>query len=241
MKNLKNSIILIWRRRPSRLFFLLTLTTLFNFGLLAFRLDFIQFDFTKIENIHDLARHRGIPTFMFLVWNLFLAWIPFWLSLLLEKVSFSKILTGICLLFWLLFLPNAPYIVTDLLHLKFRPPVPFWFDLMLIFSFAWTGLLLGFASLLKVQQFLSKSFPKFIVTGFTTTAIFLCGFGVYIGRFQRWNSWDIFANPFALMMDMMEVLWNPLAYVNTLGIAVVLSILLGLGFLTLKTLSQSKI
>lgn len=219
-----------------RLFWILSLTTLFDFALLAYRLYYIEYDFSEIQSLGDLAKFRSIPTFLFLVWNLFLAWIPYWFSMLLEKTKKFKLLTILILFGWLLFFPNAPYLVTDLLHLKSRSPVPMWYDVFLFFCFAWTGLMLGFSSLLEVKKFLDKRFAGWLTNSFVICSTLLCGFGVFIGRFQRWNSWDLFTNPFQLFSDLFLILGNPFDYMRTFGLAVVASILILLGFWTLTIL-----
>jgi len=234
-------------KRPSKsakvstkntLFWLLSLTTLFNCALLLYRLNFISYDYSQLASIGDIARYRGFPTFIFLIWNLFLAWIPYWIALSLKYIKKSKALMGITLISWLLFFPNAPYIITDLLHLKSRPPIPMWFDVLLFFSFAWTGLILGFASLMEVERFLKKRLSAVPIFLLISSALCLCSFGVFVGRFQRWNSWDVFTNPFHLLFDMAEVLMNPTAYWGTFGLAIVLSGMLILGYWTLKNLGR---
>ena len=111
---------------------------------------------------------------------------------------------------------------------------------MMILSFAWTGLMLGFLSLFEVQLFLKKFIGKRASGLMSIAAIFLCGFGIYIGRFQRWNSWDVIANPLALVSDVMNTLIHPLAYMRTLGLAVVISVFLLLGYFTITTLLKSE-
>lgn len=116
---------------------------------------------------------------MFLVWNLFLAWVPF---------AFSKILCANNLLHkwvlyavvfvWLIFFPNAPYIITDFFHLQHRPPVPLWYDLVILFWASWNGLLLGFISLYNVERFLLTQFNRKIVNGTVWASMILCAFGV---------------------------------------------------------------
>jgi uncharacterized membrane protein len=222
-----------------RLFQLLCLTTLLDFSLIAYRLYFVGFDLSQINSLQDLAHTRS-ATFLFLGWNLFLAWIPYLLSILLEKSSTPKLqavfLPQLLLFAWLVFLPNAPYIVTDLLHVRYRPPVPYWYDTLMIFSFAWTGLMLGFLSLLEVQRFLEKHLDKKTAQVLVWVAIGLCAFGIYLGRYQRWNTWDLLMNPYHLFWDTAAVLFHPFSYLGTLGLAVVMAGLLGVGYLTLKTL-----
>lgn len=114
------------------------------------------------------------------------------------------------LFLWLLFLPNAPYILTDLLHLRWRHPVPHWFDLMILILFAWTGWQLGMASLIKIYRSLSSILSKRQSLIVVCTAIFLCGPGVYLGRVLRYNSWDLVHQPLAICADMIDAIVFPL-------------------------------
>ncbi len=224
-------------KKQMQLFFLLAVSTLFSFALFAYRLEYLHFDYNKINGIRDLAFYRGSQTFFFLNWNLFLAWIPYLIALSLPalyKKFNSKILIVGALLCWLLFFPNAPYILTDLLHLKKRTGIPLWYDMMLFLSFAWTGLMLGYLSLLEVQLFLQKFFSTLFVNLLSISALILCGFGIYLGRFQRWNSWDIIAQPVSLFSDILNILTQP----HTFGLAIVISVFLLLGYFTLTTLAQ---
>lgn len=220
-----------------RIFLLLTASTLFSFSLFTYRLEYVDFDYSKIQNVQDICFYRGSSTFFFLNWNLFLAWIPYLIALslpfLFRKFN-SKIIIAGALLCWLLFFPNAPYIVTDFLHLRKRAGIPLWYDMMLFMSFAWTGLILGYISLLEVQIFLRNFFSKTMVNVASIIALLLGGFGIYLGRFQRWNSWDIVTQPLSLFADILNILAQP----HTLGLAIVLSAFLLLGYFTLNTLAQ---
>ncbi len=217
-----------------RLFIILCLSTLFNFALLGVRMYHLEFNYSEISSVDDIKALRGTTGFLFLVWNLFLAWIPYWIALSLEpayRQYGSKIIAG-CLLFtWLLFFPNAPYILTDLLHLRSRAPIPKWYDLMLIASFAWTGLMLGLLSLHEIHLFLKKQIGKRWAWTLAVVSIFLCGFGIYVGRFLRWNSWDIVTNPLQLITQLWEVITEPGMYGNTMGVSIVLAIFLLLAYL----------
>ena len=240
MKMIKN---FFQDEQQMKLFFILSVSTLFCFVLVAFRLKQIGVAFEKIHTLEDLKKYKWNVSFLFLIWNLFLAWIPYWIALAIPKIyDFfkSKIIIAFVLLCWLLFFPNAPYILTDLSHIKTRTPIPLWYDVMMILSFAWTGLMLGFLSLFEVQLFLQKFIGKNMASLMSVIAIFLCGIGIYIGRFQRWNSWDIVANPFALISDVINTLIHPLAYMRTLGLAVVISVFLLLGYSTIITLLKSE-
>jgi len=226
--------------RQFRQFMVLSLFTLFNFSLIAVRLHYLNFDFTTIQSSEDLILLRGTATFLFLLWNLFLAWIPYWISLAVAPFyERTKSLTfiGSILFVWLLFLPNAPYILTDLLHLRDRAPIPYWYDLMLLISFAWTGLLLGLTSLYEVHLFLTKQFSKTIGWVGIFTAITLSGLGVYIGRFLRWNSWDILTQPIQLFTDLIEILLHPYSFYGS-GSIIVFAAFFFLSYLTFFNFSK---
>ena len=156
----------------------------------------------------------GEPVYLFLAWNLFLAWIPYAVSqkLILATNGWQILfLTGI----WLLFLPNAPYIITDFLHLKQRPPIPYWYDILLLFSAALNGLLLGLLSLLTAEKFLAGRFGNRISGLIILCSFFLCAFGIYLGRFLRWNSWDIIMNPGEIATDILIRVFNPFDHIGT--------------------------
>src|SRR5687767_1528841 len=92
-------------------------------------------------------RYRS-PGLGWMDWNLFLAWIPalgafaaYNLSRLRTWLRWLPVM-GFSFL-WLLFLPNAPYLITDIIHLQRYPSVPLWYDLILLVAAAWTGSFLG--------------------------------------------------------------------------------------------------
>jgi len=236
MKKIKS---LFRSEKQFHLFGLLVLSTIFCFALLTVRLSFVDFDFSKIQSVRDIAYYRGSQTFLFLNWNLFLAWIPYLIAISLPffyKNNFPKIIIAGLIVSWLLFFPNAPYILTDLLHLRKRSGIPLWYDMMLFSSFAWTGLILGYLSLLEVQSFLGQFFSKKIIHVLSVSSLLLCGFGIYLGRFQRWNSWDIVTNPTSLFVDIFNLITQP----HVIGLTMVISIFLMLGYFTLNTLSQTE-
>jgi uncharacterized membrane protein len=230
--------------RQYQIFGILLLSTLFDCLLLVYRLKLIDYDWSEVHSLHDLINQRGTnATFIFLIWNLFLAWIPYWISMRLYRMenqtsTISKISIGGILFLWLLFFPNAPYIITDLMHLyKQRGEVPFWLDVMLILSFAWTGLMLGFASMFEVERFLQKRYTVWQSRILMVASIWLAGFGVYMGRFQRLNSWDVFTHPLKVVRWELHVLWNPIEYLDTLGVAIALSGFMMIGYFTLLVLN----
>jgi len=146
----------------------------------------------------------------FLVWNLFLAIIPFALTTgLVNREKTNKLSLFFFFGIWLLFLPNAPYIVTDLLHLTRTDQQYLWLDILVIMSFAFNGLILFFLSLLDMEQLLKpivkpKSLFVLMISIFGLTA-----FGIYLGRFLRYNSWEIINNPLALFSDIFEIIVQP--------------------------------
>jgi uncharacterized membrane protein len=163
--------------------------------------------------------YTGSFLFMFIPWNLFLAWLPFFFSNLLRKEQnkFGR-LVWFCL--WLLFLPNAPYLVTDLVHLEQRLPVPFYFDLVLLFSAAWNGLLLGLLSIKNIEEHLYQYFSRIKVKIILFSIFFLSGFGIYLGRYDRYNSWHILTQPFDLLHDITLYILQPLQHIHTWAVTV---------------------
>ncbi|HHM20784.1 MAG TPA: DUF1361 domain-containing protein, partial [Bacteroidetes bacterium] len=186
-------------KKQYHIFLILCLTTLFDVVLVGYRNYHIGFNYSQIASVRDIASTRSI-TYMFLIWNLFLAWIPYLISLILDRLP-RRWMAVPLLLVWVVFFPNAPYILTDLMHVGHHPPVPVWYDTVLLFSFAWTGLLLGFLSLMDVQRFLEKNISKRVAGVVVWGVVGLSAFGVYLGRFQRWNSWDVVTQPYQLFMD----------------------------------------
>ena len=175
--------------------------------------------------------YSDTPTFLFLNWNLFLAFIPWALTsilLLTQNFQKSKIIVGLTLTIWLLFFPNAPYILTDLFHLRNRSSAPMWFDLVLILSFAWTGLLFGFMSLWDIEKILSKWLNKIHVNFISVFLLFIGSFGIYLGRYLRWNSWDILQEPIGLFYEIGSRLTNPLTYPKAWGMTLFMGIFLNI-------------
>ncbi len=178
----------------------------------------------------------GTPSYIFLVWNLFLAWIPYLCAMGIQSIKTKKYFTYFLFGIWILFFPNAPYIFTDLFHLHYRPGIPLWFDLFLIISFAWNGLMLGFISLIIVQQWLNEYFSNWITWSMVTVLMFLCGYGVYLGRFGRWNSWDVVTNGKDLIAIIFHDLLNPFQNIQMLGVTLIFGTFLLLGYATLIAL-----
>ena len=182
------------------------------------------------------AWYTDSRTFFFLNWNLFLAWIPLGLALLLWRVQRRALhrwlMSPAIWAAWLLFFPNAPYILSDLMHLGARPPAPLWFDAVMLFSFAWNGLLLGFLSLWLVQQAVAGWFGRAAGWLMAASALAAAGFGIYLGRFLRWNSWDLLVDPRGLAGDILGRVANPLAHPQTLAVTLLFGAFLLVAYLT---------
>lgn len=148
------------------------------------------------------AIYTGNIRYCFLIWNLFLAWVPLGFALLAQdafhRSTGTKRPARKFWLFgalWLLFLPNAHYIFTDLIHLTNGRYFDFWVDLAVILSCALTGLVLGFVSLLLLQSIVTQRRGALAGWGFVIAIAGLSSFGIYLGRFLRLNSWDVIAKP----------------------------------------------
>jgi uncharacterized membrane protein len=158
------------------------------------------------------------------LWNLFLAWIPFALALLIydRHRRSARLVQLLALgLLWLLFFPNAPYIVTDFRYLTDMTGKAFWFEGLLIGTAAVTGLLLGFMSLYLIHAIVRRVAGARYAWLFVLVALALSSVGVYLGRVLRWNSWDVFIRPGSLLAELARVLVDPLAHPRPIAITIV--------------------
>jgi len=175
--------------------------------------------------------------FLFMLWNLFLAWIPFILSELIYAKFHRKFnfVAAILLFIWLLFIPNSLYIVTDLIHIWMRYGVPIWFNIIMIFSFAITGLFIGYASISKIQKYLNSIIKKrYLVWGIIILIFILSSFGIYLGRFERLNSWDVFANPLLIVDSLKDIVMDFGYFLRAMGVTIFYSVFYTLIYLPLR-------
>jgi len=147
-----------------------------------------------------------------LVWNLVLAWVPLALAL----VVYDRVRRGVGgpllvvpLALWFVFLPNAPYLVTDFILLRDIQDMPIWFDVTLLTTFAWTGLMLGFVSLYLVQEVAKRLAGAFAGWLVVVGALAASSVGIYLGRYLRWNSWDLLLQPATVLRDTAARLESP--------------------------------
>lgn len=186
------------------------------------------------------VERSGMDGYDFLVWNLFLAWVPF--ALALAVYDFGRRGSGRAALglgaLWLLFLPNAPYIVTDLVHVGRIAGAPVWFDAGLVAAFAATGLLLGLCSILLVQRAVAAMIGAAWAWALLAPVLLLCSAGVGLGRFGRLNSWDALSRPDEIAALLLERLSDPLAQGRAFGVTIGFTLFLGVAYLVVYTLSS---
>jgi len=184
---------------------------------------------------HDLK-------FRFLVWNLFLALIPAFAAAGMVRAARlgAGWLAWICAAVWLLFLPNAPYLITDLVHLQPRPPIPYWFDILLFATFAGAGLLAAFSSFNDVQHVVSHRFGRAAGWAVLALAAFAAGFGIYLGRVQRMNSWDVFTRPADLWPAVTERLFAPWTQPRAMAVTLLYGAVVLFGYIAVRVIMKAR-
>jgi uncharacterized membrane protein len=184
----------------------------------------------------------GQVRYGFLIWNLFLAWLPLVFALLACDEHRAETRRGWRFLgfagAWLLFFPNAPYIFTDLIHLTNRFLYHFWIDLTLILICAFTGLVIGFVSLYLMQGIVSRIYGRMTSWLFVAAMVGLSSFGVYLGRFLRFNSWDIFTKPAKLYDGIGSWASDPLSSPITIAFPILFAAFLFTAYLVLYALTH---
>jgi uncharacterized membrane protein len=174
-------------------------------------------------------------TYIFLAWNLFLAWIPYAFSQLIAggylRGRWQPWLVALC---WLAFFPNAAYLITDLYHLAPRRGVPLYVDLVLLFAAAWTGLLMGMVSLMNMERFVAMRWGRRGAMWAVPVCIALCAFGIYLGRYQRLNSWEIVSDPLGVASLIAERFTRPHEHLRTWAVTGLFTVLLLLVYYTLS-------
>jgi uncharacterized membrane protein len=164
-----------------------------------------------VATVELRIRHSHDPSYRFLDWNLFLAWIPLVFALAAHAASGRRrgYVTVPFGLLWLLFFPNAPYMLTDFIHLQESSTTPLWYDGLMISSFAWTALVLGFVSLYLMQTIWRRAVGSLMGWIGVIGALALGSLGVYIGRFVGYNSWDALLHPVQVARVINAHLENP--------------------------------
>ncbi|OQY29139.1 MAG: hypothetical protein B6244_04700 [Candidatus Cloacimonetes bacterium 4572_55] len=194
---------------------------------------------SSIAMILVRSYYVGELSHKFLIWNLFLAWVPLIFSKLcnfFEKRSFSNRELFSLGFLWLIFLPNAPYIITDFIHLHYITHSQFYFDLLMFQFFAGSGILAGLSSLIYMREVIRNRLGELPARLGIVISLLLCGLGVYIGRFLRWNSWDILMNPTGLMIDVLQHLITPGVCFKLFFFVGFFALFLGINYLLLSFL-----
>ncbi|MGZ8939220.1 MAG: DUF1361 domain-containing protein [Limisphaerales bacterium] len=171
--------------------------------------------------------------YTFLVWNLGLAAAPFffstitvWQTRLLLRFFFGFL--------WLLFLPNAPYLITDFFHLRILTSGPIWLDVLMLASCSATGLAFAYCSVLQIHRLFHSAGKPILGWSVAIVGLFLCGFGIYLGRYLRWRSIDLFHDPARLLIDILERLTNPFIHYRAWGVTIAFGCALSLGYIILN-------
>jgi len=156
--------------------------------------------------------------FAYLLWNLFLAWVPLGMMALLFRTLKTRLWSSwlpFCLtILWLVFLPNSFYMISDFIHIQDVARHDLLYDVVMFTSFIFTGALVGFCSLYLVHAELRKRVSMVSSSIWIGVILFLCSFAVYLGRDLRWNSWDVLVNPAGILFDVSDHLIHPLQHLN---------------------------
>ena len=169
--------------------------------------------------------------YWFLMWNLALAWVPFIFAGVAYTLSTSRrtltyVLVICAALVWLVFFPNAPYILTDFLHLgSMGDSVPGWYDVLMLYWYSWTGLLLGVVSLYLMQEIVARGAGRPVSWVFVVAVSLAGSIGTYLGRFLRWNSWDLLRRPMPLAGELFGKVTDPASQPRLLGFTVMFAAL----------------
>jgi len=185
--------------------------------------------------LHDMK-------FRFLVWNLFLALIPAFAAAMSARAAAARrpLLPWLWGALWILFLPNAPYLITDLVHLQPRPPVPYWFDILLFATFAGAGLLAAFSSFRDIQHVVTRRFGRLAGWGVLALAAFASGFGIYLGRDQRLNSWDVFTRPHDVVPAVTGRLLEPWTQPRALAVTLLYGAVILYGYIAVRLIMRPR-
>jgi uncharacterized membrane protein len=185
--------------------------------------------------------------FAYLIWNLFLAWLPLlfagWLVTVLRRKLWSAWEPLAASFLWIIFLPNTFYMVSDFIHLREVQRVDVLYDAVMFTSFIFVGVALGLSSTYLIHREFRKRFSARSSSTLLAAIFLLCGFAIYLGRDLRWNSWDILTNPGGLLFDISDRLLHPSAYpqmfLTIFIFFVLISTMYGLVFRAIQLIRQT--
>jgi len=194
---------------------------------------------TLVAQIHTTHDHR----YTFLFWNLFLAWVPLIAAALAFAVARRGVgpLVLVLVVVWLLFFPNAPYMLTDFIHLHGNSPSPLWYDALMLSAFAWTALMLGFASLYLIHAILWQRAGRAVGWVIVVCVLGLASVGVYLGRFARFNSWDVVTRPHLVLSVVRQEINSPIHDPKMVAALLALTAFLFVGYLVVYAFAALRI
>jgi uncharacterized membrane protein len=219
--------------------------------------------FVSILVLRGLLAGQG--RFGFIIFNLVLAAVPLGVWWAFEQVRIklkgkSLLLTWlICMAIWLLFLPNAFYILTDFMHLNTdvlvnargniarhtttyeRGDPIYMYDSLLLLLATIGGAYLGGIALLKVYTYNRAFIGHARAVIISTMAVLLSGVGIYIGRYSRWNSWQALTHPVQIITELAHDMTQQLSRQRLLITVLSTSILALLSFIAAGKLQLNKI
>ena len=173
----------------------------------------------------------------FMFWNLFLALVPlllaWWLVVRVRRYGWRKWQQVVLTAAWVTFLPNSFYLVTDLIHLRPNYEADLLFDITMLMSFISAGFAFGFASLYLIHCEILKRTSELRAFGFVGLILLASSFAICLGRYTRWNTWDILLQPVGLLFDVSDRLINPAAHLQTYQTTVILFLLLFVCYLVI--------
>jgi uncharacterized membrane protein len=175
---------------------------------------------------------HGRLQFAFLVWNVFLAFIPLAISHGIHRIpNFRKAYPYIAL--WLLFYPNAAYLITDIVHLEVRPSPDFWLDVVILFGAAMIGVVIAVRSLARMESWYAKHLSPMWTNAATILVLLVSGYGIYLGRVGRWNSWDVLFSTGDLVSNVAYQFFHPFQHIEVWLLSTLFATALGMAYLVL--------
>ena len=115
--------------------------------------------------------------------------------------------------------------ITDFIHLHHSKSTLIWYDLFMIFCFAFTGLIIAVISIYDMYKIVLKNYNQIIANRFTITVAVLCGFGIYLGRFLRLNSWELFTHPLTTFKLIITSILNGNTWYVSIGFGTLIAII----------------
>lgn len=187
----------------------------------------------------------GVARYWFIPENLLLAWLSLAFSwLLVKQLNHSGWLSPLSVLLtllWLLFLPNAWYVMTDFIHVFDSGEISYLYDIAMVTTLTLCGFLLGFASLFIIHRQLLKRLDPLAGIFTIEAVILLASFAIYLGRDLRWSSWDIITDPSGLILSITDRLINPFGHPRALNVTGIFFVLISAmylaGWLILKPIT----